>query len=134
MKKSGIMNSRMASVVADVGHTDLIGVVDAGFPIPDGPEKIDLAVTAGLPSFMDVLKNILTELCIEEIILAEDMLTKNQALKAELDALLSGMPGVKATVITHSQLKADSARCKAVIRTGECVPFANVLLRAGVVF
>ena len=36
MKKSGIMNQPIATVISGLGHTDAITIADAGLPIPDG--------------------------------------------------------------------------------------------------
>jgi len=36
--------------------------------------------------------------------------------------------------ISHEELKVESQHAVAVIRTGEWTPYANVILRAGVVF
>lgn len=41
---------------------------------------------------------------------------------------------VKITFISHEELKEELKKCKAVIRTGEQTPYANVILRSGVVF
>lgn len=59
MKKTGVMNSNISRVIADMGHMDWLGVGDAGTPVPAGTEKIDLSVRPGLPSFIDVLKEVL---------------------------------------------------------------------------
>ena len=53
------MNSNISRVIADMGHMDWLGVGDAGTPVPAGTEKIDLSVRPGLPSFIDVLKEVL---------------------------------------------------------------------------
>lgn len=131
MKQTGIMNSRISATVSAMGHTDLIAIVDAGFPIPSSTERIDLSVRSGLPRLMDVLESVLTELCLEEVIIAEEMGTRNAALREELATRLGD---VRVTQVTHEELKTMSASCKAVIRTGECRPYANVLLRSGVAF
>lgn len=34
MKKSGILNSEVASVVAGMGHMDWLSIGDAGMPVP----------------------------------------------------------------------------------------------------
>ncbi len=44
MKKQGILNSRIAAVLARLGHTDTIVIADCGLPIPDHVERIDLAL------------------------------------------------------------------------------------------
>lgn len=36
--------------------------------------------------------------------------------------------------ITHEKLKSELKNVKAVIRTGEATPFANIILQAGVIF
>lgn len=41
MKKTGVMNSNISRVIADMGHMDWLGVGDAGTPVPAGTEKID---------------------------------------------------------------------------------------------
>lgn len=41
---------------------------------------------------------------------------------------------MKFTFITHEELKIMLNDCKAVIRTGEQTPYANIILRAGVIF
>lgn len=45
MKRQGIINSSIAKVLVDLGHTDYIVVGDAGLPVPPGVCKIDLALT-----------------------------------------------------------------------------------------
>ncbi|RKO62361.1 ABC-type ribose transport system, auxiliary component [Caldibacillus debilis GB1] len=53
MKKHGILNSEIAKVLADLGHTDTIVIADCGLPVPAGVKKIDLALELGKPSFLD---------------------------------------------------------------------------------
>ena len=49
MKKTGIINSEVSAVVANMGHMDWLSIVDAGMPVPMGTKKIDLAVDKQLP-------------------------------------------------------------------------------------
>ena len=65
MKKSGILNARLAYSLARLGHTDLLVVCDAGLPILSGPEVVDLAFRFGVPSFEVVLSGLLEELVVE---------------------------------------------------------------------
>jgi len=37
-------------------------------------------------------------------------------------------------VVSHDELKRLSHRARAVVRTGECTPYANLMLVAGVTF
>ena len=50
MQKGGMLNSSIAKVLADLGHTDTIVIGDCGLPVPAGVQKIDLALKPGTPS------------------------------------------------------------------------------------
>lgn len=77
MKKTTVINSELSTVIAGMGHMDWLSIGDAGMPVPMGTQKIDLALTKQLPSFQDVLKNVLSELAVQKIYLAEEIKTQN---------------------------------------------------------
>ena len=77
MKKSGILNSEVASVVAGMGHMDWLSIGDAGMPVPMGTKKIDLCVDKELPTFMQILENVLKEMKIQKIYLADEIKDQN---------------------------------------------------------
>lgn len=131
MKKVGILNSDISRIVADMGHMDWLGIGDAGTPVPKETEKIDLAVHAGLPSFIDVLTEVLKELEVQKIYLAEEIKDQNPE---QLRKIKEVLPDVEIEYIPHSQLKKDLKQSKAFIRTGEETPFSNVILESGVIF
>ncbi len=131
MKKQGILNRELSRVVAGIGHMDRIVICDAGLPIPDGPRRIDLAVRRNVPRFMEVLTTVMEELEIQEVILAHEMEEKSPKLYRELMKLIKGIPVEK---VIHNELKRRSATARAVVRSGEFTPYANVILVAGVVF
>ncbi|WEV38399.1 D-ribose pyranase [Lactobacillus sp. ESL0680] len=131
MKKTKVINSDLSRVIATMGHFDKLAIGDAGTPVPKGTEKIDLAVTNGIPSFMDVLNNVLEELGIQRIFLASEIKTENPEMLAQIKERLPEMP---IEFITHEELKESLKDCKAFVRTGEMTPFANILLESNVVF
>lgn len=130
MKKTTVINSNLSRVIAQMGHYDTLGVGDAGMPVPVGTEKIDLAVTNGLPSFVDVVKNILSELQLQEVYLAEEIKTENPQQLAAIKEIID----VPIKFIPHNKMKADLSNAKAFVRTGEMTPYANVILVSGVTF
>lgn len=139
MKKGILLNSNITSVIAKLGHTDHITIADAGLPIPQQVERIDLAVTHGLPDFMSVLSVVTQEMQVEKAILAEEITTINpqieQAILAHLKALeLSQGRPIEVEYCRHESFKQLTHDSKAIIRTGECSPFANVILCSGVTF
>jgi D-ribose pyranase len=131
MKKDGIVNQGLLNLMGSLGHTDRIVVCDVGLPIDKNVERIDLAVTKGVVKFMDVLRPLLDELVIEKIILAREIVTKSPAMHQEIIALTKGIP---LELVSHEEFKKLTKETKAIIRTGECTPYANVILQSGVNF
>ena len=131
MRKNGILNQAILHATGSLGHTDQIVVCDAGLPIPKGVERIDLAVVRGVPRFLDVLKPLLAEVVVEKMILAGEIETASPALAAQIRELAGPIP---IEFVTHEQLKRLTQGAKAIVRTGEYTPFANVILQSGVDF
>ncbi|MBM7646641.1 D-ribose pyranase [Scopulibacillus daqui] len=131
MKKHGILNSSIAAVLTHLGHTDTIVVADCGLPIPDNVKKIDLSIKKGFPSFLDVLEEVAKDMVIEKATLAAEIQDQNQPLYTDLKKLFTG---TELAMIKHEDFKKQTAEAKAVIRTGEVTPYANVILHAGVIF
>lgn len=136
MKKKGILNSDISAVLSYMGHTDRICIGDCGLPVPEGPERIDLAVKFGLPSFMEVLKAVGDDMKIEKVVLAEEIKEKSQDLLEKVTEYLkeNGLEGNRIEFVPHSDLKLMTKECKAVIRTGETTPYANIILQSGCIF
>ena len=131
MKKDGILNEDLLRVMGSLGHTDRIVVCDVGLPIDKNVERIDLAVTKGVVKFMDVLVPLLNELVVEKIILAEEIVTKSSSMYKEITALTKGIP---IELVSHEEFKKLTKATKAIVRTGECTPYTNIILQSGVNF
>lgn len=135
MKKGALLNSDISTVIARMGHTDQITLGDAGLPVPHGVQRIDLAVSRNLPPLLPVLKAVLVELEVEAVVLAEELQTVSPAAYAEIVALIQAANSkVRIQAVPHEAFKAATANSKAVIRTGECTPYVNIILQSGVSF
>ena len=133
MKKAGILNSDISRVLSYLGHTDQICIGDCGLPIPDEVERIDLALKFGVPSFMETLEVVVNDMKVEKIVLAEEIKTQNPKVLGEIEALFAGQE-IEVEFMSHTELKALTRDCKAVIRTGEITPYANIILQSGCIF
>ena len=131
MKKSLLLNSEVSAIIAQMGHTDMLTLGDCGLPI-NHTKRIDLALRRGLPGFLDTLDAVLTELCVEKVILSEEMKTVSPEMHREV--LARFQDGVKVEYVPHETFKEMTQSTKAVIRTGECTSFCNVILVSGVAF
>lgn len=131
MKKTTLLNSEISEVVSKMGHQDTLAIGDCGLPIPNNTKRIDIALSKNIPGFIETLKCILTELQIEEVIVATETFEVSPHV---FDEIKKAVGDVKITFVTHEELKNLLNECKAVVRTGEQTPYANVILKSGVVF
>ena len=131
MKKSRLINQPISAVVAGLGHTDTIVVADAGLPIPATAERIDLALMKGVPTFLQILEAVLSEMQVEQVIVASELATASPETLQEIRRLL---PHAQTESVPHESFKQLTGAAKAVIRSGEFTPYANVILVSGVTF
>lgn len=131
MKKIGVINSEISAVISKLGHTDQIVICDSGLPIPDHVRRIDLALKEGVPGFLETLETVLMEMQVESVVIAQEMAEASPALQASMETVLGN---VKVANVSHEEFKELTKKAKAIIRTGEFTPYANVILQAGVVF
>ncbi|MBX5318594.1 D-ribose pyranase [Staphylococcus caprae] len=134
MKKTEVLNSHISQAISTLGHYDLLTINDAGMPIPNDDKRIDIAVTKGLPRFIDVLENVLTEVEIQKIYLAEEIKTHNSKQLKAIKQLINNHVVIE--FIPHSKMKEmlQSPLNKGNIRTGETTPFSNIILESNVTF
>lgn len=139
MKKGQLLNSTICRVLGQLGHTDCIAIADAGLPIPNDVERVDIALTRGIPSFMEVFAVIGKEMQIERVILAEEVKETSSELHRELCEEIAEIAkqqenSILIEYVAHNSFKKATKDCKAIIRTGECTPYANIIVYAGVPF
>ncbi len=128
MKRTGILNPALNLLLARTGHTDYFTICDKGFPVPDGPERIDLALVNGIPTVMEVLTAIHAEYHIDRIVIADEMIEISPGLYEELRALLGSIP---IDTMSHLDLKHLAATGKATVRTGDTILYANLIVVSG---
>lgn len=134
MKKTSLLNIALSQTVASLGHGDLVVIGDAGMPVPAGTPLVDLAVTPGVPDFHSVLRALLSEMQVESHLLAEETLAVQPPALAELERLTAdGALGAR-RLVSHEELKTLCRQARVQIRTGECQPYTNLILVAGVTF
>lgn len=139
MKKGKLLNSNISSVISKLGHTDMITVCDSGLPIPNGVERIDLALTMGVPSFLETLEIVLTEQFVEVITIATEFKENNLKVYNEMIEIIKKVEKeqeniIKIIEVSHEDFKTLTSDSKAIVRTGEITPYSNIILHSGVVF
>ncbi|MFF5211823.1 D-ribose pyranase [Streptosporangium sp. NPDC000396] len=132
-RNQGTLNGQLARVISELGHTDRIIVTDAGLPIPQTVERVDLAVRENLPRFLDLLDTVLDEVAVEGVLLSEEIKQHSPAMLEAIQERFARLD-VPLEFVPHTTFKEATATARAAVRSGEFTPYANVLLTAGVVY
>jgi len=130
MKSGKILNAELSHAIASMGHTDLMMVTDAGFPIPPTAWRVDLALVQDVPDLETVLSAIAAELIAEKVSYATEMAENNVPLLEKVKRLF---PASEYAPIPHEQILNEmAAKAKVIVRTGAFDPWGNILLYSGV--
>ena len=96
--------------------------------MPDGPERIDLALVDDLPTVLDVLRVVIPEYGIDRVVVTDEMAVVSPQRVADLRELLGDVP---LHFVSHVELKRLAQTGKATIRTGDTCPYANLIVVSG---
>ena len=133
MKKIGCLNSELSYVISKLGHFDTLTIGDCGLPVPRGVQRIDLAVTYGVPGFFDVFDVVDAEAKFQKVTIASESKTPNPVFYEKITSWAQ-KNGVEVVEVPHEVFKAGTVKSVAVVRTGECKPYSNVILESNVSF
>jgi D-ribose pyranase len=128
MKRGGVLNPALSHLLASTGHTDYFTVCDRGFPVPAEPERIDLALVDDIPTVLDVLAAVIAEWTLDRVLITHEMDAISPDRVAEMRALLGDVPFER---VSHGQLKRLAQTARATVRTGDTVPYANIIVVSG---
>lgn len=129
MLKTGILHPQLARILAEIRHMDTLVIGDAGLPIPNGVERVDLGWKEGSPAYLEVLEEILKYIVVEKATFANEAKAVSPDFhKKALELLPEGLP---VEYVSHVELKEQSKNAKVIILTGEFTPYTNVILVAG---
>jgi len=135
MKRTRLLNSELSYVIGRIGHTASLTLCDAGLPIPGEVKRIDLAIERGYPSFVRTLDALLSEMMVEEIVVAREIHADNPAVfRGMMEVFRTHAMEPIVTEVSHDEFKKLTRSSEVIVRTGECTPYANVILKSGVVF
>jgi D-ribose pyranose/furanose isomerase RbsD len=128
---TSILNAELTHAVAAMGHTDVLMVVDAGFPIPEDVRRVDLALTRGVPTIEQVLTAVDEELIAERVLYADDVPEMNPPLNRLIQETYGEGSGTEIETIPHEEVLGYGTEAKAIVRTGDFNPWGNIVLECG---
>ncbi len=129
MKEIGMVNGAIDAALNRQGHMDLMMVVDAGFPCPDHVELIDIALSEGVPTVLEVLAELRKVHSVEKIVVAREAEQHNPTHVKKVSESFGD--DVELEIIPHTELKERSHRVKTIVRTGDFTAWGNVMLVSG---
>lgn len=130
-KANKILNVRLSSAINDLRWGEAIVIADAGLPVPDGVEKLDLSVCAGKPVMEDLLPLMKEYLVYDRVIVATEMEKVN---KEKFDYVKNMFSDKFETMGNLEWEETILPKAKLVVMTGETSPYGNVIFIGGVGF
>lgn len=130
MKRKGILNKALMTAIADMGHTEIMIIGDSGVPIARPEQRIDIAVCENVPTVQQVVKLVMDEMIYEKVVVAEEQKLYNPEHHKAICELSDRCP---VDTVSHEELfNYYLPRAKYVVRTGDFMPWGNVVLVSGI--
>jgi D-ribose pyranase len=129
MLKSGILNPQINSLLSRVRHTNTLVIADRGFPFWPRIETVDISLVDDVPTVLQVLRAIRPNFNIGQAWMAREFLKQNPpATRARFAA---GLEGIPVGYQPHDKFKQRVPEAIGVIRTGDTIQYANLILISG---
>jgi D-ribose pyranase len=129
MYRTGILNPDILHLLARVRHTNRLVIADRGFPYWPEVETVDISLVDGIPSVLQVLDALRGNFDISQAIMAEEFRAENTPeTQARFATALQGIP---TSFEAHVDFKLRVPGSIGLIRTGDTIQYANVILVSG---
>jgi D-ribose pyranase len=128
MLNTGILNPQINSLLSRARHTNLLVIADRGFPCWPSIETVDISLVDGIPTVLQVLAAIRSNFQIGQAWMAREFLRENSSkTRTAFSAALCGM---HVRYEPHIRFKKRVPQAIGLIRTGDTVQYANVILES----
>jgi D-ribose pyranase len=128
MLKTGILNPALNSLLSRVRHTNTLVIADRGFPFWPMIETVDLSLVDDIPGVLDVLLALRANFVIGRVSMAEEFLKNNTSETQE--RFRRALDGLHLDFEPHTSFKKRVPNAVGLIRTGDTVQYANMILES----
>lgn len=128
MLKNGILNPDINSLLSRVRHTNLLVIADRGFPFWPSIETVDISLVDGIPTVLQVLEAIRSNFQIGRAWMAREFLRENT--NKTRTTFSKALHGVALRYEPHAKFKLRVPGAIGLIRTGDTVQYANMILES----
>jgi len=129
MLKTGILNPCLLSLLARVRHTNALVIADRGFPFWPQIETVDVSIVDDLPTVLQVLAAIRGNFHATQAYMAREFLKNN--FRNTQKKFARGLKGIPTKFEPHVEFKKRVPNAIGLIRTGETIQYANMILISG---
>lgn len=128
MLKNGILNPHLLSLLARVRHTNTVVIADRGFPFWPMIETVDISLVDDVPTVLDVLSALRPGFVVGRAWMAKEFMREN-GRKTQLRFALA-LKGVPLKFEPHLEFKRRVPQAVGLIRTGDTIQYANLILES----
>jgi D-ribose pyranase len=129
MLTSKILNPYLLSLLARVRHTNSLVIADRGFPFWPEIETVDLCLVDDVPTVLQVLSAIRGQFHAAAAVMAKEFLDQNPTETTQRFA--EALEGISTQHERHVEFKKRVPKAIGLIRTGDTIQYANVILVSG---
>ena len=125
---NGILNPAINSLLSRVRHTNTLVIADRGFPYWPQIETLDISLVDDIPRVLEVFKAIQANFVIGQIVMAEEFRRVNNVQTVHnFEQCFGEIPVI---FEPHTQFKLRVPLAIGLIRTGDTVQYANMILES----
>jgi D-ribose pyranase len=129
MLNTKILNPHVLSLLARVRHTNALVIADRGFPFWPQVETVDISLMDDVPTVLQVLGALRQDFHAAAAYMAHEFLASN---RGETRALFAkALEGIPTTHEPHVEFKKRVPSAIGLIRTGDTIQYANLILVSG---
>jgi D-ribose pyranase len=115
-------------LISRVRHTNTLVIADRGFPFWPEIETVDVSLVDDIPKVLDVLKTLRLNFVVGRVFMAEEFRSANSpATRSEFQQAMAGIPVL---FEPHDNFKKRVPQAIGLIRTGDTVQYANVIIES----
>jgi D-ribose pyranase len=128
MIKTGILNPQINSLLSRVRHTNTLVIADRGFPYWPEIETVDISLIDDIPTVLEVIQAVRQNFHAGAAYMAQEFKAANRIeMRSKFEEALQG---VTTTFEPHVDFKKRVNSAIGLIRTGDTVQYANVILES----
>lgn len=128
MLRNGILNPNLLHLLSRVRHTNTLVIADRGFPFWPMIETVDISLVDDLPTVLEVLEALRPNFVIGKAWMASEFLGHNQ--QDVQQRFTAALEGIELTHEPHVEFKRRVPHAIGLIRTGDTIPYANMILES----